>query len=123
MEWEEAEEAVEVEVGRERFIVGSLGRGAGRRVVFWVKVGCRTGRDSVTNSMRSSVSRKKLVDRNIFEIGSDIFFPFVIVRAQMLASIAEGQGNPSFGKLVVIKRNGEEGTNAFKIRKAATIGR
>ena len=27
------------------------------------------------------------------------------------------------GKLVVIKRNGEEGKNAFKIRKAVTIGR
>ena len=41
----------------------------------------------------------------------------------MLASIAEGQGNPSFGKLVVIKRNGEEGKNAFEIHKAVTIGR
>jgi hypothetical protein len=29
----------------------------------------------------------------------------------------------SFGKLIVIKRNGEEGKNMFKIRKAATIGR
>jgi hypothetical protein len=39
----------------------------------------------------------------------------------MLAPIPET--TLSFGKLIVIKRNGEEGKNAFKIRKAATIGR
>ena len=38
-----------------------------------------------------------------------------------LAPIREAAG--SFGKLVVIKRNGEEGKNAFKIRKNSTIGR
>ena len=39
----------------------------------------------------------------------------------MLAPIPETTW--SYGKLIVIKRNGEEGKNAFKIRKAATIGR
>jgi hypothetical protein len=33
------------------------------------------------------------------------------------------QPAPRIALLVVIKRNGEEGKNAFKIRKAATIGR
>ena len=56
------------------------------------------------------------VDKTAVEHGSSL-------ARKNLRRLAHREAAGSFGKLVVIKRNGEEGKNAFKIRKNSTIGR